>query len=386
MAIVSKLSDTSYRINISDGDMTRAFPENFTEIDSEVINNTSGKILTGTVEVVFDKDAADAIRRMVSNVLTLDLDMGDKLAENKYLEALFCSPVPFSALYGGHIPFLTADDDAGISSLLSGLDTSMSVSFSGMPIGVGDTYRLKFIPDARGFDIYLENLDLVNNLTESHAFALTAQFIISSVAFDDPVVENGFAPASSFKSVNDAKVGFYEKSSVISGGELLSRAIHLSGFKDRGMVVDAYNSLFSLSMWRGLNGVKIEETDLRPYSDHLCGVDPSGTAIQYLPISGLVRTEQRGSSNLLLAGEATVIFLVGDIRYPVKPFFGASKVLFDVCVDDPGWTDVGPLAGQYIGEEGTEGVDVIHSWTDRRSTQIKKETLAAIGQSVLGGK
>ncbi len=385
MSLVSKLSDTSYRINVSEEDISRAFQENFTDIASEVFNNTSGKIIDGTVEVALTKDAADTIRRMVSNELTLGMDIGDKLAENKYLEALFCSPIPFSALYGSDVPSLNSDDAIPISAELDALTVSLNVDLGNVKIGINDTYRLKFIPDARGFDIRLENIDSASNLIEDHAFALTTTFIISALDISDPIVEDGIPPGSVSAIIDDEKVLFYEKDFSISGGEVLTRAFALSGFSDRGMVEDAYNSLFSLSMWRGVNSVEVEERDLRPFSSHLCGVDPLGTSIQYLPLSGLMGQEAIGSGNLILTGEVTVKFLVGNINYPIKPFFGVSKVMFDVCTDDPGWTDVGPLVEQYIGGEGIEGVGVIHSWTGRSSTRIKKETLSNIGQSILGG-
>ncbi len=334
MALVSKLSDTSYRINISDGDISRAFSENFTEIESKIINDTSGKILNGNVEIVFDKDAADAIRRVVSSELTLGIDMGDKLAENKYLEALFCSPIPFASLNGGGTPTLTMDDAIPISSQLDSLPVSMSVDLGEVKIGINDTYRLKFIPDARGFDVLLENIDSADNLIEDHAFALTVPFVITSISLANPVVTDGIPPGSIFGTVDDAKVLFYEKDFSVSGGEVLTRSIALSIFTDKGMVHDAYNSLFSLSMWRGFDSVDVEETNYRPFSSHLCGVDPYGTSIQYLPLDDLSGYEQTGSSNLLFMGSTTVKFLVGDIRYPVKPFFGASKIMFDICTDD----------------------------------------------------
>ncbi len=388
MAIVSQLSETEYKINITDGDLVRAFPENFTEIESEFKNDSSMKTVSGTVEVFFDKDAADTIRKMVSSELTLGLNMGDRLAENKYLEALFCSPLPFTGLYGdgGSVPTLTPEDQSAIKNGLDSLSVSTSVSLGNIKIGIGDRYILKFIPDARGFDIILENTDQFTNFTEDHAFALTVPFVISNLDVTNPIVEDGLANSSTLGTVDDTKVLFYEKDFSISGGELLTRTIALSGFhSDRGSLRDAYNSLFSLSMWRGSGGVMVEELDVRPYTSHLCGVDPSGTAIQYLPLDGMKGYEQPGSANFLISGNATVKFLVGDVRYPVKPFFGVAKAIFDICMDDQGWTDVGPLASQYVGGDGVTGEDVIHSWTGRRSTSIKREYLATIGQSNLGG-
>ena len=385
MPFVSKLSDTSYNIVVSGSDITKAFPEDFTDIPVDITNTTSGKIIDGTVSVEFDPEAADIIRDKVSRKLNLGMDLGDILAENKFLHALYSSPIPFSGLYGSTSPSLDATDDVPISAQLDSLPTSFTFNLGAVQIGLNDTYRLKFIPDARGFDVYLENVDLEDNLLEDHPFALTLPFEISSIDVNNPVVEDGVPTKSVPGTVDDAKVLFYEKDFPISGGEVLTRAVALSGIRDRGMVIDAYNSLFTLSMWRGGNGVVVEDKALRPFSSHLCGVDPHGKSIQYLPLDGLVGSEQIGSGNLIFTGNTTVKFLVGEIRYPFNPIFGLTKTLFDICTDDEGWTDVGPLADQYIGGTGIEGVGVIHSWTGRKSIVAKKETLSSIGQSKLEG-
>lgn len=386
MPTISKLSDTSYKINVSNIDISRAFPEGLVYDEESAENNTSGRIINGLVSVEFSPEAADVIRDKVSRELTLGLDLGDALAENKFLHALYSSPIPFSGMYGGISPSLEVDDDIDISSQLDALPLSFEFDLGAIDIGLNDTYRLKFIPDARGFDVYLENIDLVDSLEEEHPFALTLPFVISTIDNDNPVVEDGVPTGSVSESVDDAKVLFYEKDFTISGGEVLTRAVALSGIKDKGMVLDAYNSLFSLSMWRGENGLTVEDIELRPYSDHLCGVDPLGNSIQYIPLTGLSGSEQVGSANLIFSGNTTVKFLVGDIKYPFHPIFGITKTLFDVCTDDPEWTDVGPLAEQYIGGTEIEGVDVIHSWTGRKSIVVKKATLSSIGQSKLGGE
>ena len=49
MPFVSKLSDTSYNIVVSGSDITKAFPEDFTDIPVDITNTTSGKIINGTV-------------------------------------------------------------------------------------------------------------------------------------------------------------------------------------------------------------------------------------------------------------------------------------------------------------------------------------------------
>ncbi len=385
MPLVSKLSDTSYKIVVSGADISRAFPENFIDEEGDITNNSSGLVINGTVSVEFDPEAADIIRDKVSRELTLDLDLGDKIAENKFLHALYSSPVPYSGIYQTLTPSLDATDDIPISSQLDSLPVSYTFDFGAVQIGLNDTYRLKFIPDARGFDVYLENTDMEDNLIEDHAFALTMPFVVSAIDVGNPVVHPGVSTLAAPATVDDAKVAFYEKNFSISGGEVLTRAIALSGIRDRGSVADAYNALFTLSMWRGAESVIVEEKDLRPFTSHLCGVDPGGAAIQYLPLTGLTGSEQVGSANMIINGDATVKFLVGEIRYPFNPIFGLLKTLFDVCTDDPGWTDVGPLAEQYIGGDGVAGVDVIHSWTGRKSTSIKKEPLSSIGQSKLGG-
>ncbi len=383
MSLISKLSDTSYKIRISEGDMTRAFPEDFTEIQGKALDNSSSKTVSASIEIVFDKDAADKIRKMVSSELTLGLNMGDKLNENKYLEALFCSPVPFAGIYGSLSPSLTADDGDPINSQLENLPVSMSVALA-VEIGIGDSYRLKFIPDARGFDIILENVSIADNLEEDHAYALTVPFVISTLDMDNPLVEDGSPAETTLFSVDDSKVLFYEKDFNIKGGETLTRTFALSGFNDRGAIRDAYSALFSLSMWRSGEG-SVGGINLEPFASVLCGVDPLGTSIQYLPLDGLTGWHQVGSGKYLVMGQTKVLFLVGDIRYPVKPFFGVSKTMFDVCTDDPGWSDVGPLASQYIGGEGVTGPNVIHSWTGRKSMRIRREDLEAIGQTKLGG-
>ncbi len=359
MASVIKISDTSYKINVSAGDISGSFSGDSFESINTHVGETSGKIIGATIAVEFSVDAADIIRRRVASELTLGMDMGDKLAENKYLEALFCSPVPFSSIFGGEVPSLTVDDDIDISGQLDNLSSSREINFGEIQIGMGDTYRLKFIPDARGFEVFLENIDLDDNLEEDHAFALTRPFVISTLDLDNPIVQDGVPPGSTHSSVDDAKVMFYEKELPVSGGEVLTRAIALSMFRDKGMIRDAYNALFSLPLWRS-SGVEVTEKGGRPYTSHLCGVDPYGTSIQYLQLEGLTATTMIGSANLTIRGNAVVKFLVGDIRYPVKPFFGIGKILFDICIDDPGWTDVGPLASQYIGGDGTTGENIIH--------------------------
>ena len=388
MPSISKLSDTSYKIKISSGDISRAFPEDFDLVPVNTEDNTSGKVIAGTVSLEITPEVADEIRDKVSRSLTLGMSLGDKLAENKFLHALFSSPIPFSGMYGKISPALEASDSEPIGAQLDALSISYELNFGSVSIGVNDTYRLKFIPDARGFDIWLENTDFEDNLEEEHAFALTLPFVISTLDLLNPVVSSGIPDKKVFGSLDDAKVAFYEKEFEVNGGEALTRAIALSGIRDRASVQDAYNSLFSLSMWRGGNDdVKVEEIDLRPYSSHICGVDPLGTSIQYLPLANLGGYDQMGFGvNLIFSGTTTVSFLVGEIRYPFNPVFGIAKTLFDVCIDDPGWTDVGPLVPQYIGGRGIEGVDVIHSWTGRKSIAPKRATLNSIGQSKLEGK
>lgn len=385
MPLVSKLSDTSYNIVIDGSDITRAFNENLAPSETPSPNSSSGKIINGSVTAEFSSEVADIIRDKVSRELSLGMDLGDTLAENKFLHALYSSPVPFSGMYGNVSPSLDSTDSEVISAQIDSLPVSFDFDFGSVKIGLGDTYRIKFIPDARGFDIYLENVSMEDSLVEEHPFALTLLFTISSIDVNSPAVEDGVSQKSSSSSVDDARVLFYEKEFDISGGELLTRAMALSGIKDRGMIADAYNELFTLSMWRGGNGVIVEDKPLRPFTSHLCGVDPFGSSIQYLPLDGLFGTEQVGSGNLILSGTATVKFLVGEIRYPFNPIFGLTKTLFDVCKDDPGWTDVGPLADQYIGGTGVDGIDFIHSWTGRKSIVSKKENLSSIGQSKLGG-
>lgn len=381
MAEIQKLSDTSYKIVLGGGDISRAFPENFSQ---ESIEGTpSGKVIDGTVAVEITPDVADIIRDKVSRELTLGLQFGDLMAENKFLHALFSSPMPFSGLFGELSPALNVEDIAAIEQSLKTIPRTFECSMGGS-IGVGDRYRLKFIPDARGFDIRLENIDVLDDLTESHSFAVSVPFTISSLDIDNPIVSDGTPSAGYSSSIDDAKVMFYEKDFPINGGELLTRAMALSQV-DRGMWMDAYISLFGLSFWRGASGISVEELGSRPFASHLCGVDPSGNAIQYLPIDGLEGRIQEGSSNLLLSGFAKVQFLVGEIRYPFNPIFGLRKTLFDICIDDPAWSDVGPLALQYIGGDGVEGVEVIHSWTGRKSSSPKSEMLSAIGQTKLGG-
>ena len=384
MPLVTKLSDTSYKVKITDSDMSAAFPENFTFIPVNTDNTSSGKVISGSVLVEFTPEAADTIRDKVSRILSLGMDLGDPIAENKFLHALFSSPVPCAGMYGGAAPSLTPDDDIGISEALNSLSVSHEFNIGSIQIGVGDTYRLKFIPDARGFDISLENTNVEDSLLEDHPFVLTLPFVIAS-SLENPAVSSGAAGKSAAGSVDDARVMFYEKDYEIMIGEVLTRAFALSGIRDRGMLIDAYNDLFSLSMWRGGSGVDVVDPGMRPSSSHLCGVDPAGRSIQYLPLEGLIGSEQIAGVNLMFSGSAKVKFLVGNIRYPFNPIFGIRKVLFDVCKDDIGWTDVGPLAEQYIGGDGVEGVNVIHSWTGRTSTNVKKESLASIGQSKLGG-
>ena len=384
MPSVQKLSDTSYNIVLSERDISAGYSGGDDGGDSSG-TGTSGTVVNGvSVSVEFTPEVADTIRDKVSRELTFGLDFGDKLASNKFLHALYSSPVPFSGIYGTDAPALDNEDIEAISNALSNLPRSFTFQFGSVNIGNGDTYRLKFTPDARGFDVKLENTGVENILTSSHAFAISVPFTIVSLDTEHDAVEPGVASPSSSSSVEDAKVMFYNKDCEINGGEVLTRAIALSQ-RDRGAVIDAYNTLFSQSMWRSGGAGAVAPLGGRPYSDHLCGVDPSSTALQYLPLSGLTGTEQINSINLLFKGTANVSFLVGEIRYPFNPIFGATKTLFDICIDDPGWTDVGPLAEQYIGGTGTSGVDVIHSWTGRVGTYAKKATLASIGQSRLGG-
>ena len=385
MPSISKFSDTSYKVTIGGDDIARAFPENFTDIDTITNNTSSGKVIDGSVVIEFTPDAAEAIRAKVSRELILGMDLGDAVVNNRFLHALFSSPVPCAGMYGGVAPSLSSADDEAISAALNGLPISYEFSVSSLKIGISDRYRLKFIPDARGFDIYLENVDLEDNLLEDHPFAITVPFVISSLDVDNPVVTDGVASKMSFGQVDDARVMFFEKEMSINVGEVLTRSFVLSGISDRGSLIDAYNALFTLPIWRGENGTSVLDSSLRPYTDHLCGVDPSRKAIQYLPLTGLVGSEPLGHVNLIFSGTATVKFLVGEVRYPFNPILGNNKILFDVCKDDEGWTDVGPLAEQYIGGVGVEGVNVIHSWTGRTSTNVKKESLASIGQSKLGG-
>ena len=385
MPLISKFSDTSYKVTIGESDITRAFPENFTDIETIVSNTSSGKVIDGSVVIEFTPDAAEAIRTKVSRELVLGLDLGDAVVNNRFLHALFSSPVPCAGMHEGVAPSLSDADDEGISSALDSMSVSYEFSISSLAIGLSDRYRLKFIPDARGFDIYLENVDMEDSLLEDHPFAITVPFVISSLDVNNPVVTDGVASKMSFGQVDDARVMFFEKEMSINVGEVLTRFFALSGIRDRGSLIDAYNALFTLSLWRGENGTSVSDSSLRPYTDHLCGVDPSRKAIQYLPLTGLIGREQVGHVNLIFSGTAIVKFLVGEVRYPFNPILGKNKILFDVCDDDEGWTDVGPLAEQYIGGVGVEGVDVIHSWTGRTSTNVKKESLASIGQSKLGG-
>ena len=184
-------------------------------------------------------------------------------------------------------------------------------------------------------------------------------------------------------AIEDRRVALFTKTTDIGINNGLNRAIFFLGLRDKEKVYDAYYGLFSLPLWRSEDGISVEESNNASRSSHICGIDPSNRSVMYIPTALLNTESPLGSTLTYMSGTAEVSYLVGDVQFPFAPRIGHTSSIFDICTNDQGWTDVGPVAKQYIGEEGADGGDVIHSWTGRKTMQLIKESLSRIGQTKL---
>ncbi len=376
-------TDTSYRIEVTAGDIELEAISANTEKEREPNGNPSGLVLFADIEISLTEEATDAIRELASSAVSMDMSMGDRLTENEFLRALFSMPIPVASIFDGEMPELEDEDKIQADASLASLIISREATFGTVPIGASDRYRLKFIPDARGMSVVLDNIETENNINETHPFALSSDFVISSLGEENEVVDIGVPSLSSQTTIEDKRVVLFTKTIDIGISDGLSRAIFFSGLQDREKVYDAYYGLFSLPLWRSGSGISVIENNSSSRSSHICGIDPSNRSVLYIPTAPLSTESPVGSTLVHMRGTVEVSYLVGDVQYPFPLRIGQTSSIFDICTNDQGWTDVGPVAKQYIGDVGIEGEDVIHSWTGRRTIQLVKENLSRIGQARL---
>ncbi len=370
MATVIKTGPETYTINVSESSVSGVHAP-FQDNQLPSIGETATRNFFATITVVVSDDFAAYARGLCASKIDLGTDIGSSSNAVSILSGMMRAPVPIASAYGvGKIPEMTQAELSSITSNLDGIERGFSTTFT-MQVPNGTRMALLFLPDARGFNVELVDMSVGLDLEYDHPFVLTNSFVVANLAEDkteegpgDMYAEGSFDDALIYKmEVTEDGLNFAET--------LTNEMIKAKG-SDRVEFLDSYYLLLNEMFWRSDQKFEAMRIGARPSVSHLYGIGVSGRALQVVDIRGMTSRESRPGINLNLSGSTKVVYIYGDIRYPVNPMLSSAKPKFDIISDSEDWTKYGPISPRYIGgdDSGYEPT-TIFSWEGRTSASPK---------------
>lgn len=366
MVAITKIADGRYEADIGSGSIEKAVSAN--SVDVTEFHMSSNQTFVAEIKIIVSKEFCDRARALSSSRISLDSYDGSDSSGVTIIRGIMSSQIPLAEAAGpdGKIPVLSPEEVNDIGEDLHNVQRDFEVTITG-EIKNGTQYVLRFMPDARGFDIKLVPLGDPYPLFELHPYVVTDPFVIDTLG---PEYLSGSNGQILLASLDDAKVFVKNRPAPCKLYDGLPNEVQSMADTDLAMqMTDIYIEIANMIFWRNPLFESVEIPG-EPFMSITYGVGLTGKALVYADLSQLTATSTAGgaSQTNALIGIADTFFVYGDIRYPADPVLSAFKPKFDIITDSEEWTKYGPISERYVGSElNAIEATTIFSWEGRSS-------------------